>query len=76
MPPAYELVHVLAVSQLCTVWVAYMVHCWDTDHFMLLACVHWLQRDRGKYFTPFSLICELPKPCKVEVECSIMFFAD
>ena len=65
---AYELVHKLAVSHLCTVQVAYMaylarlqsaVRCW-------LVCIDCSMMEESILL--FNVLRTLPKPCKVEAD--------
>ena len=66
---AYELVHKLAVSHLCTVRVAYMVYlaqlrsavcCW-------LACIDCSMMEGGTLL--FNALRTFPKPRKAEADC-------
>ena len=69
---AYELVHELAVSRLCTVRVAYMVYlarlrsavrCW-------LACIDCSMMEGSILL--FDALRALPKPRKVEADCRLL----
>ena len=66
---AYELVHELAVSHLCTVRVTYMVYLarlWSTVRCWL-ACIECSMMEGSILF--FNALRALPKPRKVEADC-------